>query len=262
MDAWMRKEERRAAISRRRRPGAGRLIRLPFDGNIPASRFEDQIPTEIEIEATNQSGEAADWLTDHFWVDLLGQWVDEPIIVHFVATPGSVLHPVVVHQVHMLRRVADKWRVVGHCYAADLAGEGRVAQAAVSPYHELRIVDGARPGGPKTPIPRIEDVLSRMRAIQSAQNRTTPVLVGCSAPPTTAHQAVGSSPAPVAAGSLPPATSQPASGSRKDSRPADPVAEPGSGRGADRVVAAGPPKHHVGVDTVTTSPPATASTVG
>jgi len=183
MDAWMRKTERQEAKRRRRPPGEGRVIRIPFDGTLNAAADATDPPAEIQIEATDASGESADWLTDYFWVDLLGHWADEPIAVHFLPTPAGLLHPVLLHQTYMLRRITEHWRVVGHCYVSDLADQSRVAQAAVTPYHEIRVVDGPRPGVPALNLPRIEDVIGRMRQAQSAQDRTSPVLVRC-APPT------------------------------------------------------------------------------
>lgn len=181
----MRSEQRRQANSRRRKPGDGRLIRIPFDGVVSAITEGAQPPSEIQIEPTNEAGEAADWLNDYFWGDLLQQWADEVIAVHFLPTPQSLLHPVIIHQTYMLRRITEHWRVIGNCYLSDLAAEGRLAQAAVSPYHEIRIIDGVRAGVPRPATLRIEDALARMREAQAAQGRTTPILVRC-APPTPA----------------------------------------------------------------------------
>lgn len=184
MSAWMRDNERKAAMQRRRKPGTGRTLSIPFTGlaRIP---FDTEPPTELHIEATGSSGEIAVWLDDFFWLDLLQHWPTRPLDIHFTASKNALLHPVLQHQLHMLRRVAPTWRLIGHCYTSELAEETTLRGAALSVYHELQVLEGNNPNTtsgnasatPDRPAMRLEDAAASLRRVQSENKRTTPIVV-------------------------------------------------------------------------------------
>ncbi|MCB9849738.1 MAG: hypothetical protein H6817_03445 [Phycisphaerales bacterium] len=178
MNARMREDQWQMTAQKRRKPGAGAPRLIPFDGGEIQPVDPQQAPSEIALEATGPSGEPAHWLDDFFWVDLLQAWSRESMTIRFLPTPDALLHPVVIHQVNMLRRVATNWRIAGHCYVHDLAPDGMIAQAALSPYHEIHLIDGRREGSAATAHAlRIEDALARIRRVQVANSRNTPILV-------------------------------------------------------------------------------------
>lgn len=205
MDARMRTDQRSDAVRRRRKPGEGRIVHIPFDGNVPPAPADAEPPAEIIIDATDAAGVSADWLTDYFWLDILQQWSSQPVVIRFQPTHESLLNPVVLHQVNMLRRVAPEWRIVGECYLSDLAVEGRIAQAAVTGYHEIRVLDANRPGAPNSGHPlRLEDAAKRFRQVQTASQKTTPIFVRCPVRTAAAPQPAATTPAAERAGSLTP----------------------------------------------------------
>ena len=180
MSAWMLENQRELTRQRRRRPNTGTIIHLPFEGSDHAALDNAEPPAELHLEATGPSGETAIWLDDFFWLKLIQQWPQSPLTIHFHPTNNSLLHPVILHQLNMLRRVAPQWRLVGYCYVSDLALEGRLSQAASTVHHEIHVIDAVRPGVPRPAhAMRIEDALAKMRQVQAANNRTTPIVVRC-----------------------------------------------------------------------------------
>lgn len=170
--------ERLSTMQRRRRPGVVRLLQIPFAGVDELAIDPAEPPTELHIEPTGPSGETALWLDDFFWLGLIQTMPRHSLTVRFAPTPDALLHPVILHQLNMIRRVSPEWRLVGQCYVSDLAGEHRLAQAALSVYHEIRIHDAVRPGSSRTAESlRIEDALERIREVQAANKRTTPLIV-------------------------------------------------------------------------------------
>ncbi|HRX86197.1 MAG TPA: hypothetical protein P5572_14350 [Phycisphaerae bacterium] len=178
MSAWMRENHWQMTAQKRRKPGAGAQLHVTADTSEPLPADAETPPSELLLEATDAAGEPAAWLDDFFWMSALQAWSNAPLTVRFLPTPHSLLHPVVLHHVSMLRRVAPQWRVVGHCHVNDLAEDGAINAAAQSPYHELHIAEGAREGEPRPAHPlRIEDALARIRRIQVANGRTMPIIV-------------------------------------------------------------------------------------
>ena len=183
MNAGMRKKQREMTMQRRRKPNAGLVVHIPFEGSDDFDVNNMEPPAELHLDATGPSGETAIWLDDYFWLELIRRWSAEPLTIHFHPTPKSLLHPTVIHQLKMLRRVAPKWRLVGHCYLDDLAPEGQIAEVALAVHHEIRIMDAAQPGdthrGKQAHPLRIQNVVARIRRIQAANDRTTPIIVCC-----------------------------------------------------------------------------------
>lgn len=185
MNASMREHHWEMTARKRRRPGAGECLLIPFDSSGAVDTAVPQPPTSLALETTSATGELADWLDDNFWVAMLQAWSNERLSIQILPTPEALLHEVVLHHLHMLRRVAPHWRLVGECYVNDLSQDGLLAQAALSPYHELRIRAGARSGQPQSGHPlRLEDALARIRRVQVANSRSTPIVV-CDQPAAT-----------------------------------------------------------------------------
>jgi hypothetical protein len=177
MNARMREVQRDMTARRRRKPGAGAPLMIPFDGLPSLEPDPNRPPSELSLEATGPSGEPAAWLDDYLWVDLLRAWGETPLAIRILPTPHALLHPVVLHQVNMLRRVAPRWRISAHCYVGDLAPEGHIAQAALSPYHEIHLLDQPAPHHATTAHAlRMEDAVARLRRVQVANQRNTPIL--------------------------------------------------------------------------------------
>ncbi len=180
MNTGIRDKQRKETMQRRQKPGNSRIIRIPFGGFKEFKIDANDPPTELHLEPTGDSGETALWLDDHFWMELIQAWSKHPLSIHFLPTPDSIPHPVILHQINMLRRVTPSWRLIGHCYLSDLSKEGRITQVALSVYHEVRIIDGIRPGKNQNGRPlKIQDALSKIRQVQTANNRTTPIVACC-----------------------------------------------------------------------------------
>ncbi|MCA9252275.1 MAG: hypothetical protein R3E58_09170 [Phycisphaerae bacterium] len=178
MSTLLRKEQRISTMQRRRKPGNERCLQFAFDADGSLAGIEGDAPQEIHLEATNKEAEAAPWLDDYFWMELIQRWSDAPISVHFQPTKGSLLHGIIIHQLNMLRRVVPHWRLIGQCYLSDLEAEGVIEQAAVTVYHEIHVIDARRPGAPESRHPlRIDDAIATMRKVQRANKRNTPIVV-------------------------------------------------------------------------------------
>jgi hypothetical protein len=182
MSARMRENHWEMTARKRRKPGAGQLVRIPFDAAETVVANPADPPAEIALEATGPGGKPADWLDDPFWLPLLQAWSHERVTVRILPSPRGLLHPVVLHHVRMLRRVAPNWRVVGHCHVEDLSAAGALADAALSAYHEIHLTEAADSGEPRQGHAlRLDDALARIRRVQVASNRHTPIVV-CSRP--------------------------------------------------------------------------------
>jgi hypothetical protein len=189
MSTLLRKEQRMSTMQRRRKPGNERCLQFAFDAEGSLAGLDGDAPQEIHLEATNTDAEAAPWLDDYFWMELIQRWSDAPISVHFQPTKGSLLHGIIIHQLNMLRRVVPHWRLIGHCYLSDLEAEGVIEQTAVTVYHEIHVIDGRRPGAVDSRHPlRVEDAVATMRKVQRANKRNTPIIVCCRLEPQPALQ--------------------------------------------------------------------------
>ncbi len=177
MTAWTQPNPPEQARPQRRGPGSGRCVHVAFDSENERLGPEDgEPPRELHIAATNAQGNLPVWLDDCFWLDVMKRWSSESIVVHIDATPGAMLHEVIFHQLCMLRRVAPKWRLVGHCHLSDLNGDEAVTMTALSPYHEVRVIDAMRSGVSGARAIRVEDAMARVRQVQRANKRTTPII--------------------------------------------------------------------------------------
>ena len=188
MDQETVREVRNATEHLRRPPGEPVRIRAAFDGGGEIGEEAAAGPIELTIEATSPDGEVAAWLDDDWWTALIERWGEESVTVHIAPTPGALLHPVTIYQVEMVRRVLPRWRVAGHAYLEDMTGVDDIESLATSPYHELRFIDGRRPGSPQSdrlrPSLSIEALFGQIRREQARLGATRPILVRLPSPAT------------------------------------------------------------------------------
>lgn len=181
MDLEERAEIRHATQRTRRRPRKTVHVLAAFEGNGSLGDDVAPAPLELTIEATNARLEIAPWLVDEWWTEVIRRWADCPVTVHISPTPGALLHPVVLHQLQMLRRVTPSWRLVGHAYADDVPTEDAVAEFVKAPYHEVRFTDqprwGTSQGDRFSWTPPLEELFARIHREHSRLGTTAPVLV-------------------------------------------------------------------------------------
>jgi hypothetical protein len=136
---------------------------------------------QLTIECTNEAMEFASWLTDDWWATVIQHWADRVVTVHIAPTPTALLHPVLLYQLAMVRRVEPRWRIVGQAFVDDIITDDAVAELAQSPYHEVRFRDSPRVVAPPSDrvswTPTIEDLFGRLRRDQERLDRSTPILV-------------------------------------------------------------------------------------
>jgi hypothetical protein len=200
-------EEQRQATARRRvRPGVSTHLTIPFAGVEHIDPGPKGYPDELLLEVTDAKGEPASWFHDE-WLTLLVQaWGECPLTVTIADTPEALLHPLVLHEMLMLRRMAPQWRLVGRGRFSAIQREEDIDQAGRTPYHVLRLVDDvtsivAGPGRGAPPRDRADrdvdraghipgarksaaSIVAGIRAAQAAAGLTTPIIVRV---PTTAR---------------------------------------------------------------------------
>jgi hypothetical protein len=196
-NSWV--DERRAASTRRQRPRPQCSIRVNASSDGSLGSKDPPIPTDLFVEATAPDGETAVWFDDWWWMECLSRWKNDPIVVHIEPTPAALLHPVVLHHVEMVRRVAPEWRVIGHCWLGELDLDASPDAIARSPYHEVRIIDAPMPEGQANANPhqpaRLQDLITAVRHAQRAIDRTLPLLARETALPVPAAPAAKPRPA-------------------------------------------------------------------
>lgn len=181
MDAILRTQDRKQAQSRRRPPQHARRAFLPWEGDGDLTQLDPSSPVELIIEATDSNGELAVWLTDAWWIDAVQLWKDRAATMHLLATPRSTLNPVILHQLSMLRRVVPQWRLVAEQYLADVQETQQLEFVALSPYDEVRLIEGHRPGSPiGATRMRLDEFCTRLGEIQAKHRITRPVITALS----------------------------------------------------------------------------------
>ena len=181
MEVSTRSSERRLAEATRRKPLAQPVLHVVATGMGDCGPPNGEVPGELHLEATNKTGEAAEWLQDRWWMETLGRWQDHPLAVHILPTPGALLHPVVIHHLEMLYRVASRWRRVGHCYVDDVVTDQDVCLLAISSYHEVRVIDSFRPDTGKSEAElrgvTVDRLIGRVMRARAAAGATRPLLI-------------------------------------------------------------------------------------
>jgi hypothetical protein len=165
----------------RRAPGEPGEVFVPFDGD--GKIREDVVlgPVELTIEATDSDLDPPSWLNDDWWTDVIRRWAGCLVTVHIAPTPGALLHPVVLHQLMMLRRVTPHWRLVGHAYAHDISTDNAISEIAESPYHEIRFAVESGPRHVRADGDVMDlstdELFSRVHQEQSRLGTKAPVLL-------------------------------------------------------------------------------------
>jgi hypothetical protein len=187
MEAWVRGNERAMIAATRQKPRGRPILYVKAVGLGECRPGDGAVPGELHLEATDDGGEPADWFDDYWWVDVLQRWQEHPLAIHILATPGALLHPVVLHQMDMLRRVASHWRRIGHCHVDDVITDDAMQRLAVSPYDEVRVLDAFRPGAGKSAAERrdvrVERLFGQVLRLQAASGATRPILIRVPPPP-------------------------------------------------------------------------------
>jgi len=181
MDVETRTNIRLATEQRRLPPGEPLALTVVFGGMGELETSAASGPLDLTVEATDGHGDLAAWFDDYWWTEVIERWVDVSVTLHLAETPGALLHPVVLHQMEMVCRVAPRWRIVGHAYRDDIAGDEAIEVLACSPYHEIRIKDLARPDrahSNRLAMPMsVEEMFGRIRREQARIGASRPVLV-------------------------------------------------------------------------------------
>lgn len=137
-------------------------------------------PADVFLEVTNIEGELAGWFDDIWWTDAIERWADHDVTLHITPTADALLHPVILHNLGMARRVVPNWRIVGHAYADDVIREDEIELLAGSTYHEVRFTEAYRtwePGSGDRPHPYpLAELFSLIRKAQTRLGATTPIL--------------------------------------------------------------------------------------
>jgi hypothetical protein len=194
--SWV--DQRRDAAARRQRPPQQQGIRIEAASDGSIGPTDAPTPTDLYIEATAPDGETAAWFDDWWWMECFSRWKNDRVIIHIQPTPAALLHPVVLHHVEMVRRIAPNWRVIGLCWLGELDLEASPEAIARSPYHEVRITDAPMPQGPNEANPNrpatVPDLVGAVRRAQKLIGRTLPVLTRESQPPPAARANAKSAP--------------------------------------------------------------------
>ena len=181
MDAWTRDNERRLSEMRRRKPHPPSIVSLAADGCGDLGSADAAPPDRLHLEITYPTGATAAWFDDLWWIGALERWKQHPLSVHVLPTLHALLHPVTLHHLEMLRRVAARWRRVGHAYLDDVYLDDDVARLAAAPYDEVSIIDGFRPNTGKAPAEMrglsFQALVGRVMRLQGAMKVERPVLV-------------------------------------------------------------------------------------
>lgn len=132
---------KRERVTQSRRPPSGPWSRrVTYEGTGEIEAVAAEGPVELILEATNDDGELSAWFDDFWWVDVLTLYQKRAVTLHIAPTRDAVLHPVVLHQLEMLRRVEPQWQSVGYLLENELSSMEQVKALAAAPYHELRII--------------------------------------------------------------------------------------------------------------------------
>ncbi len=175
--------ERRNTQQRRRAPGAISHLVATFaagDKTPPSTKVAPG-PIQVVLETTDEHGTLAAWVHDDWFTTLLQRYGDEFVTLRIAPTPGALLHPCVLYEAEMVRRVVPHWRVVATAYLDDVQTEEDMATIAAGPYHEIQFFDQARnhppPPDQVSPPLSMERLFARLREKQERSSGRTPILV-------------------------------------------------------------------------------------
>jgi len=175
--------ERQDAQRRRRAPAqvTHLIATYGLGGQITEAVSEISGPIHIALETTDEKGRVAAWFHDDWFTKLLNRFGDEFVTLRVAPTPGALVHPTVLHESEMARRVVPHWRVIGTGYVDDIQSDSDIAALANGPYHEVQFFDHARAGGSeRTEFAThlsVEKLFVQLRKAQGASAGRSPTLV-------------------------------------------------------------------------------------
>ncbi len=179
-------ERRKVAVGRRRQPVGLRTVEFPAFGDGCHGPEIGPYPDELRLESTCDEGQIADWFDDNWWLETLRRWKDCVLTIHLLPTPDALLHPIVTHELEMVRRLQSPWRLIGHAYLSDIAHPLIVPRVAVSHYDEVRIIDRDRPVtdafAPRPAKLTLAELMAQVHEIQSTEKLSSPLLTQAPVP--------------------------------------------------------------------------------
>jgi hypothetical protein len=180
MDTTTLTDRRKLAGARRRKPTRPEVFELPANDGGRRPREDGPRPSELRLETTYPGGRIVEWFEDNWWLETLRLWKDRRLAIHILPTPDALLHPIVLHEIEMIRRMETPWTVIGHCYLSDVNHPTLVSRVATSPYDEVRIIDALRPVTDEYDVRpgkfSIAEFLDQVRAAQITERAVTPLL--------------------------------------------------------------------------------------
>lgn len=179
-------ERRKVATARRHRPIGIHVREIPAGGDGSHGPEIGPYPQDLKLEVTQENGQIAVWFDDTWWLEALRRWKDVSLNLHILPSPDALLHPIVLHELDMVRRLQLSWRLIGHCYLSDIAQPTVLQRVAVNQYDEVRVIDrdrastdayDARPA--KFTFAELNE---KVRALQAMEKVSTPLLTRAPAP--------------------------------------------------------------------------------
>ncbi len=173
-------ERRKVARSRRRRPTGMQVRVLVATGDGALGPETGPTPTDLRLETTYEDGSIVAWFDDYWWIELLRRWKERPLTIHMLPTADALLHPVVLHELEMVRRLTTPWRLIGHCYLSDIGHPSLLRRVAVNPYDEIRVIDADRPSTESfetaAAVLTLSEIFERVHEIQRDEQIPKPLL--------------------------------------------------------------------------------------
>ncbi len=187
MDVITSEQDRRIATARRRPPAGTKttLVEATSDGDI--TNELGMFPTDIRLETTFDNGQISPWFVDDWWIAMLRRFKDHSLSLHVLPTTDALLHPIVMHELEMVRRLQTPWRLIGHCYLDDVGHSMLVHKISLAPYDEIRVITADRPQDDRS-VKRVaqlsfEELAKRVRTQQIAEKMVYPLLTRAPLPP-------------------------------------------------------------------------------
>lgn len=173
-------ERRKVALARRRQPMGVRTVEFPACGDGSHGPELGPYPDEMRVEATYEDGQIVTWFDDNWWLETLRRWKDHTLTIHLLPTPDALLHPVVTHELEMVRRLQTPWRLIGYAYRSDIGQRSVIRDAAVSRYDEIRVIDQDRPSTDSFAVRPakfgLAEIFEQVRQAQAAERVSSPTL--------------------------------------------------------------------------------------
>ena len=181
-------DRRRVASSRRRRPAGIHVLEFLAMGDGAHGPNTGPFPEELRLEATYENGQISSWFDDHWWLETLQRWKSRPLTIHILPSPEALLHPIVLHELEMVRRMGIAWKLIGHCYLSDIAHAQMIERAAVNQYDEIRMIDEDRASSESYDVRPAQlttaELFEEIKTIQSMEKVSAPLMTRAPVPQT------------------------------------------------------------------------------